>query len=277
VTSPAALARGGAVAAGAGAAALRVRRALAAEPPGGGARWQRQNFRGRCVDLLGGPAAAGGALVAAAAVGSAGTSARRTSALVAALAGSAALGCYDDLAGGTHARGLRGHLAALKSGELTTGVVKMAGLATAGLLAAGPRRHLIGRLADAALISGTANLVNLLDLRPGRALKTVALIGTPLALAGGPGSVAAAGAVGTAAVLLPGDLGEQHMLGDCGANALGALVGWAIAARFNAPGRAAALGGVVALTLASEKVSFSAVIEHNPTLAAIDQWGRRPA
>ena len=267
-------ARGGllarAVAAGAAAAAtVATQRALTRRPPGGRERWARVNFRDREVDLLGGPAAAAGSLCAAAMTGSAG--------LVSAVGASAALGAYDDLAGVTHARGLRGHLTALGRGELTTGVVKMAGLAVAGLVAAPRRSHLIARLADAALISGTANLVNLLDLRPGRALKATALLGVPLAVGRDRGARAAAGAVATAAVLLPGDLAEQHMIGDCGANALGALVGWSIASRSSVPVRALALGAVVALTLASERVSFSRVIETNPTLAAVDNWGRQPA
>jgi hypothetical protein len=67
------------------------------------------------------------------------------------------------------------------------------------------------------------------------------------------------------------------MLGDCGANALGALLGWSAATRTSAPTRALALGTVVALTLASERVSFSTVIETNPVLAAVDQWGRQTA
>jgi hypothetical protein len=89
--------------------------------------------------------------------------------------------------------------------------------------------------------------------------------------------VAAAGAVGTAIALLPGDLAEQHMIGDCGANALGALIGWSMTARGNAATRTLALAAVVGLTLASERVSFSAVIEQQPTLAALDRLGRQPA
>jgi hypothetical protein len=259
-----------AIAVGAAAgAALATLRALRNEPPGGRERWARVNYRDRDVDLLGGPAAAAGAVVAAAAAGSPG--------LIAAVGACAALGCYDDLFGVTHARGLRGHLAALQRGELTTGVVKMAGLAAAGLLAAPRRPRPVARLADAALISGTANLVNLLDLRPGRALKATTALGVPLALGRGSGPVAAAGALATALALLPGDLSEQHMIGDCVANALGALIGWSVTVRGNAPARAAALAAVVGLTLASERVSFSAVIERQPVLNAVDRWGRQPA
>ena len=253
----------------AAAAALAALRSVSDRPPGGRERWARVNYRGRDVDLLGGPAAAAGALTAAAVAGS--------PPLIGAIVASAALGGYDDLFGVTHARGLRGHFTALRRGELTTGIVKMAGLAAAGLLAAPRRPHVAARIADAALISGTANLVNLLDLRPGRALKATTLLAVPLATGHGKASVAAAGAAATAVALLPGDLAERHMLGDCGANALGALIGWSLAARGSAPARGLALGAVVGLTLASERVSFSAVIEQQPALAALDRLGRQPA
>jgi hypothetical protein len=66
------------------------------------------------------------------------------------------------------------------------------------------------------------------------------------------------------------------MLGDSGANALGALLGLRLAAiRGRAP-RAGLLAGVVALTLASEKVSFTQVIEATPGLRELDRLGRRP-
>lgn len=273
----AALARAGLVGAAAAVAARSAQRILTERPPGGPERWARQNFRNRQVDLLGGPAAAAGVVVGAATMGTLSLPARQAAVLVVGLGSSAALGSYDDLAGVTHARGLRGHAAALRRGELTTGIVKMAGLAAAGLLAAPPRQRLLTRLADAALIAGTANLVNLLDLRPGRALKVVAATSLPLALGRDPGALAAAGAVATSAVLLPADLGEEHMLGDCGANALGALVGWALAVRSGVPARTIALASVVGLTLLSERVSFSALIEQHPRLAAIDRWGRQPA
>ncbi|OLB65959.1 MAG: hypothetical protein AUI10_04530 [Actinobacteria bacterium 13_2_20CM_2_72_6] len=129
-------------------------------------------------------------------------------------------------------------------------------------------RGAVNTLLGAGVIAGTANLVNLLDLRPGRALKAGVLIGAPL------GGVAA-GPVGAAAALLPADLGEEIMLGDAGANALGALLGVALAARTGPVGRALLLAGLAGLTAASEKVSFTKVIESTPGLRELDALGRR--
>jgi UDP-N-acetylmuramyl pentapeptide phosphotransferase/UDP-N-acetylglucosamine-1-phosphate transferase len=127
----------------------------------------------------------------------------------------------------------------------------------------------------AGVIAGTANLVNLLDLRPGRAIKAGLLVGAPLAAGSDPAGGIAAGTVGAAAALLPADLGEEIMLGDAGANALGALLGVALAARTGTAGRAALLAGIAALTAASEKVSFTQVIGRTPVLRELDALGQR--
>jgi hypothetical protein len=101
---------------------------------------------------------------------------------------------------------------------------------------------------------------------------------TALSLSAGPGAGDArplAGAVlGTSAAVLGDDLAGRSMLGDTGANALGAVVGVAALARWDRTGRAVALGVVVALTLASEKVSFSRLIEAQPLLRELDRLGR---
>jgi hypothetical protein len=99
------------------------------------------------------------------------------------------------------------------------------------------------------------------------------LLGTPLS-AGRLGNLAA-GPVGAASALLKEDLGEEIMLGDAGANALGALLGVALCARTGAKGRATALAALAALTATSEKVSFTKVIEGTPGLREIDAFGRR--
>ncbi|MCF0097479.1 hypothetical protein B0E54_06355 [Micromonospora sp. MH99] len=128
-------------------------------------------------------------------------------------------------------------------------------------------------LLGAGVIAGTANLLNLLDLRPGRAIKSGLLLGVPLA--GGPHGGIAAGAAGAAAGLLRDDLSEDVMLGDSGANALGALLGVALAARSGPLGRAGLLAVLAGLTAASEKVSFTAVIQRTPGLRQFDALGRR--
>ena len=66
------------------------------------------------------------------------------------------------------------------------------------------------------------------------------------------------------------------MLGDCGANAVGAALGCALVAGSGRVARLGALAGTVALTLASEQVSFSAWIDSHPAATWLDQLGRRP-
>jgi len=131
-------------------------------------------------------------------------------------------------------------------------------------------RSAVGGVLDTALIAATANLTNLLDLRPGRAAKVIILLGSGLS------GVGAAPAVGAAVGSLPTDLAGRSMLGDCGANALGAAVGTAAVQALPWQPRLLACAAAVALNLASEQVSFTAVIERTPLLRRLDQLGRRP-
>lgn len=267
--------------AAAGAAATGVaQQALTARPPGGGERWARTNHRGEPVTLLEGPAIAAG--LAKAAVFAPGLTRRVRAAAVVAAIGAGGLGAYDDLAGSGDRRGLRGHLGALRHGELTSGAVKIVGIGATGLAAAA----LAGRRGTSLVLAGgvvaaTANLVNLLDLRPGRALKAgliLALLDGRHASTRGDSARLAATAIGAALVVLPADLGERSMLGDAGANALGAVLGLSAVAADAGPARLAGrLAALTALTLASEKVSFTQVIEATPGLRELDRLGRRPA
>ncbi|MFP3713868.1 hypothetical protein [Puerhibacterium sp. TATVAM-FAB25] len=269
----------GAALAGAAATAA-VRRALDAGLPGSAGRWTRTNHRGEPISLLEGPAVAAG-LVAGALAGARG---RGAAAAVVATAGAGAFGLVDDLTEDTTTRtkGLRGHLGALARGRLTTGGLKVLGIGATSVLAAavgtrrtgGPARWAADVAVNGALVAGTANLLNLLDLRPGRALKSAAALA--VLPAGGPAAATCGAVAGAAAAAWSGDLGERDMLGDGGANALGALVGTRLALGLPRPLRLAALAGVVGLTLASERVSFTQVIERTPWLRAVDELGRRP-
>ncbi len=242
--------------------ARAAQQALTASPPGGAARWQRTNHRGRPVSLLSGPALA----VAASA-----TSDLPLLAAAVAGLGAGAVGAYDDAYDRARpkgsVKGFHGHLGALRRGRLTGGGVKVVGIGATGLLAClirGDRGR--DALVGGAVVAASANLLNLLDLRPGRALKA----GTVAALAlGQPGPA------GAAAALLPGDLGERTMLGDAGANALGAVLGLALLARHPAAG-SRALVVLTAATALSEGVSYSRVIEAVPPLRWWDRLGRRP-
>ncbi len=252
----------------------------------GGSRYakdlERTNFRGATVSLAGGPALAATATVTAAA----GAADRRTAAAVlTAGLGSGAVGLYDDIVGARPDqkgyKGFAGHLRGLREGKLTGGAAKIAGVGASALLASAmlpSKRRGFGRAVDVALgagvIAASANLLNLLDLRPGRALKSSLLVAGPLS--GGRQGAITAGPIGAAGALLRHDLGEEIMLGDAGANALGAVLGVRVAASSGRFGRAAVLAVLTALTLTSEKVSFTKVIEKTPGLREIDGWGRRP-
>lgn len=236
--------------------------------------WSRTNHRGEYVTLLEGPAYVLAA-TAATALSPALPHRLRAAATVAAL-GAGAVGAYDDFSDSSHIRGFKGHLSALRRGQVTSGTVKLAGVGATGLAAAAIlMRRPIDTVIAGGVVAGGANLINLLDLRPGRAIKAGLLAGTPL-LGGGPAPAVAAAPLGAAAALLPEDLGERAMLGDAGAHALGALLGVAAVARLGRRGRLALLGGIVGLTAASEVVSFTKVIEAVGPLRWLDRLGRRP-
>lgn len=280
-------------------------------------QWERTNFHGVTVSLRGGVAMAG-ASVASAAVASALSDQPRAAlgGVVASLGGGLA-GYIDDVDQGAHdggkvAKGLKGHLGALAHGQVTTGVIKIAGIGASALAASAlvgsKATSVSGKAADLALntvlIAGTANLANLLDLRPGRALKATVLVAAPLSYfscaaakpeasgaSGAPSAkpvspastsgasaqrLLASGLNAAAITALVEDLQETTMLGDTGANAAGALLGTSLAANDSWKLRLGTTLGVVGLILASEKVSFSKVIAANPALNWLDQLWRRP-
>ena len=184
-------------------------------------------------------------------------------------------GLADDLFGDERAKGFRGHLTAAAQGRITGGFLKIVAGGIAGLLAG----FLIssGRTAIeiALLVALTAHLINLLDRAPGRATKASLAVVLPLLVFGPVGwAAASAGLWGAAAGVLPFDLRERGMLGDAGANPMGGALGLGLGVALDEPARLVALALVLLLNLASEKVSFSAVIERTPLLRSLDRAGR---
>jgi UDP-GlcNAc:undecaprenyl-phosphate GlcNAc-1-phosphate transferase len=264
----------GALSAGVTSASWSVlQRAVVASAESRGERWNRSNFRDRPVSLLLGPAIAVGAV---AGVTAAAPTARRAALL--AVSSAAAVGVYDDLYGDRHARGLGGHARALREGRMTTGMIKLVTLVGAAGVASTIRyRNAVDAALGTVLVAGSANLVNLFDLRPGRAAKVTTVGALVLGRSRTRETRAvAAVAAGAALAALPADLGERAMLGDCGAGTLGALLGWSAGLSGSRRRRATLAAAVIGLTAVSEKVSFSKVIADQPALRALDGLGRLP-
>ncbi len=196
--------------------------------------------------------------------------------------GVACLGLIDDTLGDSPGavpgpRGWRGHGAAALRGELSTGTVKAIGSLGLALLATSYVNPSVGSwlLATGVLVLAT-NALNLLDLRPGRAIKVFVLLGVgltvgvrelrPLWMLGlfvGPALVA-----GTY------DLRERAMLGDTGANLLGALAGLWLVVSLSQTGQLIALALLLGLTVYGELRSISELVSRVPLLRGLDSWGR---
>lgn len=251
----------------------------------------RTNHAGHDVSLAEGPAVTAGLLAGSLLI----EDPRQRTAALLATAAAGGLGAVDDFCESGSSKGLRGHLSALARGEITTGTLKITGIPLASIAAAAILRsrtrptgifgisHKDDRpwyaaaadvIVTGGVIAGSANLFNLLDLRPGRALKAGALT---LAFTDHDRRVswAPSGAiVGATAAAWPDDLAGDAMLGDTGANALGAAIGVILAETAAPAQRRLILAVLAGLTLASEKVSFTSVIESTPGLREIDSFGR---
>jgi len=192
-------------------------------------------------------------------------------------------GWLDDTVGDGTVKGFRGHVAAWrKEGTVTTGLLKAAAVSAAALRASvalgGGFSAVLARWLVITLLT---NAFNLLDLRPGRALKAFLLLSGPLivmAAASGGQASAALGlyvpALAGALVLLPGDLKARAMLGDTGANLLGFALGLTAAAALPPPALWGAAALLALLHWQAERRSLTRLIERNRLLAWLDRLGR---
>lgn len=228
---------------------------------------QRANYAGE-------PICAGGGLLfvlAAAPCGWAEPVEETRLAVVAAL-GFGLLGLWDDCWGTGEFRGIRGHVRALRERRLTTGLVKAGGGLLLASLLGWRLQGAWGLVLGAPLIALSANALNLLDLRPLRALKAFWAMLLLLVWSGPLPLVVWAGLSPAYAAL---EARRAVMLGDTGANALGATVGLALVLMLPAWGQALAVAALVLFHVWAERHSLTAWIEARPWARALDGWGWR--
>jgi len=197
------------------------------------------------------------------------------------LLGIAFLGFLDDALGRGEAvatpRGWRGHWAALRRGSLSTGAIKAIGaLALAAYVVSGRGLEDWRYIADVALLILATNLFNLLDLRPGRAEKGLALLGAGLCLGAWTWEPLELLGIFVGPVIIGAwlTLGERAMLGDTGSNLIGAVAGVWLLTVLGADARLVALALVLALTIYGELRSISKTIDSVPPLRWLDSLGR---
>lgn len=254
-------------------------------------QWERTNFHGVTVSLRGGVAMAG-ASVASAAVASVLSDQPRAAlgGAVAALGGGVA-GYIDDVDQGAHdggkvAKGLKGHLGALAHGQVTTGVIKIAGIGASALAASAlvgsKATSVSGKAADLALntvlIAGTANLANLLDLRPGRALKATVLVATPLSYfsaAAAKAPVSGASVTSATASVASGASGAASATPATPASASGASAQRLLASGLNAAAITALVEDLQETTMLGDTGANAAGALLGTSLAANDSWKLR--
>ncbi|MDO4664602.1 MAG: hypothetical protein Q4A71_00080 [Actinomycetaceae bacterium] len=246
-------------------------------------KWERTNFEGRRVSLRAG-VVCGAASTLATAVSAAKYGKKGVAAALLTGVGAAA-GYVDDMDQGRHdgatvAKGLRGHIGALKRGHVTTGMAKLLAIGGGGAICAffAPRRTgvlgLVDYAASAATIAAGTNLVNLFDLRPLRARKIVGIMAAGALANPGVGGALAGSALAGSLCDANTDARRQTMLGDVGAGALGTQVSLALAYATPPNVRIVLAAVLVGANLVSEKVSFSQIIAANPVLNALDKLGR---
>jgi UDP-GlcNAc:undecaprenyl-phosphate GlcNAc-1-phosphate transferase len=191
--------------------------------------------------------------------------------------GVAFLGLLDDVLD-LRARGWRGHLGAVLGGGFSTGAMKALGTAALAFYVLADTTAPLGEVLLSALVIALAtNLFNLLDLRPGRAVKAWVLLAVALLLAEWDAEPLRVVGVFAGPLLVLGayDLRERCMLGDTGANLLGALAGTWLVLSLGTAGEGVAAAVLLALTIFGEFRSFSASIERVPPLRHLDSIGRR--
>jgi UDP-N-acetylmuramyl pentapeptide phosphotransferase/UDP-N-acetylglucosamine-1-phosphate transferase len=201
------------------------------------------------------------------------------------------VGLTDDVFGSRDVTGLRGHLGSLlrlifrkPGGRVTTGAAKaIVGAGACFVVGLWLNRPVPSPvegwtawpgLLDGMLLALGANAINLLDVRPGRALKVfLALAAISCAL--DPSTLDFLGPLALATLVYwPLDLSGRALMGDAGSNPLGAAAALGLCLTLPVWGRAAVVIAMAALHLYCEKWSLTDLIQRLKPLRWLDMLGR---
>ncbi len=186
-------------------------------------------------------------------------------------------GLIDDIIGNKNVSGLRGHFNSFFKGKLTSGILKaFIGVVTALIISLFLFDSLTEFLLDTLIMVLFTNLLNLFDLRPGRAIKIYLFLGIIFLLIGlaGFSQLILYSIIGFCIGYLPQDLRAKSMMGDTGSNALGMSLGIISVINFSIILKYLLLFILILIHSITEKYSISKIIENNTILDYIDQLGR---
>ncbi|HHW66757.1 MAG TPA: phospho-N-acetylmuramoyl-pentapeptide-transferase [Epulopiscium sp.] len=185
-------------------------------------------------------------------------------------------GILDDLVEENKIKGLKGHLSKMYQGELTSGGLKaIIGGLTALYVSFSFSISLMDLLLNTLIILFFINTMNLFDVRPGRALKIFIIISILIWIfSKAPDRFLTLILIGSILTIIKGDLREEYMLGDVGANILGYTLGFTSAISFNMNYKIPIIVLLIILHIISEMTSISLLINKNVVLKYIDEIGR---
>lgn len=186
------------------------------------------------------------------------------------------VGIIDDSLGNRGVTGLLGHFKALFKGTLTTGAFKALLGGFVGLTIAVTISKSIPNIIVATLVVAlSTNMMNLFDLRPGRAIKVYTLLAIIIFIA------SAKFQREVMMLILPAvlayfyfDLRALTMMGDAGSNVLGVSLGVFIVSSFGLEVQVVCLILLVLIHILTEKFSLTKIIENNKFLNYLDRLGR---
>ncbi|AGB40546.1 Glycosyl transferase family 4 [Halobacteroides halobius DSM 5150] len=186
------------------------------------------------------------------------------------------VGILDDTIGRKDNQGFGGHFKALLvKGKLTTGTIKaIFSCFIVFFINFYSYDDWNNVIINTLVILLTTNFINLLDLRPGRALKVTLIFLITILLTNPNDYLLVIPMVITVLFSLPFDLNAGGMMGDVGANVLGVIIGFLLISSFDLYLRIIIMFLLILIHLYTENYSLSTLIKNNKVLNYFDQLGR---